>query len=42
MTEAKDKLNKSALAIENAQNDIRLLIQRAYLYNYSRVYTEKA
>lgn len=42
MTEAKDKLNKSALAIENAQNDIRLLIQRAYLYNYARVYTEKA
>lgn len=42
MTEAKDKLNKSALAIENAQNDIRLLIQRAYLYNYSIVYTEKA
>lgn len=42
MTEAKDKLNKSALAIENAQNDIRLLIQRAYLYNYARIYTEKA
>lgn len=42
MTEAKDKLNKSAWAIEEAQNDIRLLIQRAYLYNYARVYTERA
>ena len=42
MTEAKDKLNKSAAAIEEAQNDIRLLIQRAYLYNYARVYTERA
>ena len=42
MTEASDKLNKSALAIEEAQNNIRVLIQRAYLYGYTRIYTEKA
>lgn len=39
--EAKETLNKSAEAIENAQSDIRGLIQSAYLYGYSKIYTER-
>lgn len=39
--EVKETLNKSAEAIENAQSDIRGLMQSAYLYGYSKVYTER-
>lgn len=41
MNNVKDKLNPSALAIENAQGDIRELIKNAFLFHYPRQKTER-
>lgn len=38
---ANGKINQSALAVEDAQSDIRELIKRAYLYHYSKQRTER-
>lgn len=38
---ATDGLNKSAQAIEEAQTAIRELIQRAYIYGYSKAFAER-